>query len=193
MNPLRMSLCLVWLSVAVCPPAPAPSPEQAAEAEMEDLRLEVQELQEDVEDIKEDIEVVKLKEDIRDITEDVEDIKEVLQDFREEDSQHNHVNPYRFFNKMENGVEKPRKEQSDDNTDKMNPFKLRKIVKFCGSSEISIEAKSLCSDLVVLQMRLSEVMEKGSRSDWNEEGRKGENEEENEVTREQFSRSKRDA
>ena len=188
MIPLRISLCLVWLSVVVCPPAP----QQAAEAEMEDLRLEVKELQEEVEDIKEDIEVVKLKEDVRDITEDVEDIKEALQDFREEDSKHNHVNPYRFFNKMENGVEKPRKQQSDDKTDKINPFKLRKIIKFCSSSEISTEAQSLCSDLVVLQRRLSEVMEKGSRSDGDGEGSEGVNEEENEVTREQFSGSKRD-
>ena len=188
MNPLNIALCLVWLCGVGCPPAPALSPEEPGEAEVADLRLEVQQLKEEVEDIKEDIEVVKLKEDVRDITEDIEDIKEEIQEFRE-DSKHDHVNPYRFFNKIEKGVEKPRKEEvEEEDADKINPLKLRKIVKFCGSSEISNEAQRLCSELAVLQVRLSGVIEKGSQSD-DEEIR---TENENEGSGEKLSRSKRD-
>ena len=130
-------LYLAGLSFVGCPPAgkafdPQEGPEET-EAEIADLKEEIHELKEEVEEIKDDVEVLQLKDDVRDIRDDVAEMKEDMQDLREEkdDTKHKHFNPYKFFNKIQKDTEEARKERIEEKVDKINPLKMRKIVKFC--------------------------------------------------------------
>ena len=188
-------LYLAGLSFVGCPPAgkafdPQEAPEET-EAEIADLKEEIHELKEEVEEIKDDVEVLQLKDDVRDIRDDVAEMKEDMQDLKEEkdDTKHEHVNPYKFFNKIQKDTEEARKERIEEKVDKINPLKMRKIVKFCGGSEeIAEKAQELCSELMNLLMSLSDVIEKRGSDDQNDSVQ-----DENEISRKEHRRSKRSA
>ena len=165
-----LSIYLSCLSLVGCPPAKSLEPKVDLEevedkAEIADLKEDIEELTEEVEEIKEDVEVLQLKEDMREIKEDVAEIKEDMEDLKRDDegeeghqdgTKHDHVNPYKFFNKKKSDVKKEKKE---DQIDQINPLRLRRILNFCASEEIPDGYTESCSSLVKLVMSLSEMIE----------------------------------
>ena len=202
---LSYILAISCLSLVGCPPAKSPEPKVDIEevenkAEIADLKEDIQELTEDVEEIKEDVEVLQLREDMREIKEDVAEIREDMEDLKKDEEEekeekgeakHKHVNPYKFFNKKKSGVKHERQEKTEDKGDKINPLRLRRIVNFCASGDVTDGYKESCSSLMKLVMSLSELIEG-----------KVENVEvkedfsildENEINKGKLRRSKRDA
>ena len=201
-----LSIYLSCLSLVGCPPAKSLEVEQNGDleevedkAEIADLKEDIQELTEELEEIKEDVEVLQLKEDMREIKEDVAEIREDMEDLKKneeeeeekEEAKHKHVNPYKFFNKKKSGVKHERQEKTEDKGDKINPLRLRRIVNFCASGDVTDGYKESCSSLMKLVMSLSELIEG-----------KVENVEvkedfsildENEINKGKLRRSKRDA
>ena len=204
-----LSIYLSCLSLVGCPPAKSLEVEQNGDleevedkAEIADLKEDIQELTEEVEEIKEDVEVLQLKEDMREIKEDVAEIREDMEDLKKDEEEkeekeekgeakHKHVNPYKFFNKKKSEVKHERQEKTEDKGDKINPLRLRRIVNFCASGDVTDGYKESCSSLMKLVMSLSELIEG-----------KVENVEvkedfsildENEINKGKLRRSKRDA
>ena len=196
-----LSIYLSCLSLVGCPPAK--SLEQKVDLEevedkqeIADLKEDIHELTEEVEEIKEDVEVLQLKEDMREIKEDVAEIKEDMEDLKRDDEEgekegakHNHVNPYKFFNKNKSEVKNERQEKKEDKGDKINPLRLRRIVNFCASEEIADGHTESCSSLMKLVVSLSELIEgKAENVDVKEDSS---NVDENEINRGKLRRSKR--
>merc|ERR1719239_1547292 len=87
--------------------------------------------------------------------EDMETLK-IGEDEEGEGTKHNHVNPYKFFNKKK--VENEREEKKEE-VDKINPLRQRRIINFCTSEEITDGYTESCSSLMKLVMSLSELIE----------------------------------
>ena len=198
-----LSIYLSCLSMVGCPPAKSLQMEQKVDlgevevedkTEIEDLKEDIHELTEEVEEIKEDVEVLQLKEDMREIKEDVAEIKEDMEDLKKDEEEgegekdeakHNHVNPYKFFNKKNSEVKTERQEKKVDQGDKINPLRLRRIVNFCASGEVAEGYTESCSSLLKLVMSLSELIENVDvKEDFSTV-------DENEINRDKLRRSKR--
>ena len=196
-----LSIYLSCLSLVGCPPAKSLEPkadleEMEDKAEIAELKEDIEELTEEVEEIKEDVEVLQLKEDMREIKEDVTEIKEDMEDLKRDDDEeegqkdgtkHNHVNPYKFFNKKKSELKNEREEKTEDKVDSINPLRLRRIVNFCASEEITDGYTESCSSLMKLVRSLSEVIE-GKDEKENVDVKEVD---ENEINREKLRRSKR--
>ena len=189
-----LSIYLSCLSLVGCPPAKSIETKVDLE-QVEDnpeiavLKEDIEELTEEVEEIKEDVEVLQLKEDMREIKEDVAEIKEDVEDLKRdeegENDKHNHVNPYKFFNKKKSEAKNEKLEKKEDTIDQINPLRLRRILNFCASEEITEGFTESCSSLMKLVMSLSELIE---NVDVKEDSSTVD---ENEINRDKLRRSKR--
>lgn len=201
-----LSIYLSCLSLVGCPPAKSPETkvdfeEVEDKAEIADLKEDIEELTVEVEEIKEDVEVLQLKEDMREIKEDVAEIEEDMEDLKRDDDEegeeendgtkHNHVNPYKFFNKKKPEVKNESREKKEDKVDEINPLRLRRILNFCASEEITEGFTESCSSLMKLVVSLSELIEgkvEKENGDGKEDFSIGN---ENEISRDKLLRSKR--
>ena len=195
-----LSIYLSCLSLVGCPPAKSIETKVDLEQvednpEIADLKEDIEELTEEVEEIKEDVEVLQLKEDMREIKEDVAEIKEDVEDLKRdedegENDKHNHVNPYKFFNKKKSEAKNEKLEKKEDTVDQINPLRLRRILNFCASVEITEGFIESCSSLMKLVMSLSELIEGKSEKE-NGDMKEDSAVDDNDINKGKLRRSKR--